>query len=296
MDTYEFVKLENFSLREYNTMRLPVYADIVYMPYTKDGVKRAIEDNEGRRFLVLGNGSNTIFSNLYCHKPIINTCLMKRIRIDGDCIIAESGVTLSEVAWFALEKSLGGFEYLEDIPGSLGGALFMNAGTYEDYIGKQVQSVTVYDYKDKEVRVLDKKLLSNHWGKRTSFFQNNSCFIIECSIKGTGNKEYVDILDDMLKIKRRRYLKQPRNYPSAGSVFKRPDTIGNKQLYVWKLLDESGLRGFRIGGAQVSCKHPGFIINVGSATGEDVVSLMNYCKEVVNNKYGINLEEEWNIV
>ena len=90
-------------------------------------------------------------------------------------------------------------------------------------------------------------------------------------------------------------MKQPRNYPSAGSVFKRPYVNGEPK-YIWKLLDEVGLRGYRIGGAQVSEKHPGFIVNVGNATGKDVVDLMNYCKQAVWDKYGIKIEEEWRIV
>ena len=143
---------------------------------------------------------------------------------------------------------------------------------------------------------LNESVLAPFWGKRDSYFLHNNCFVISCRLKGKGvSGSYQDILEGMIQIKRNRYSKQPRNFPSAGSVFKRPYYNGEPR-YIWKLFDEAGLRGFRIGDAQVSEKHPGFIVNLGNATGEDMLALLNHCKGVVMDRFGIAIEEEWKII
>lgn len=247
------------------------------------------------RPIILGKGSNTIFQHEIVETPVIITDLMRSIEFRNNSIICDCGVSLSSLSWFALEHSITGFEFLEDIPGAVGGGLYMNAGTYEDTIGKLVDSVLIYDSERKETRTIQRDELSMGWGKRESCFQHNPWFIIQCCFKATERKEYDQILSVMLETKEKRYLKQPREYPSAGSVFKRPYVNGEPK-YVWKLLDEAGLRGYRIGGAQVSEKHPGFIINADNASGQDVVDLMNHCKETVMNVFGIEIEEEWKII
>ena len=125
---------------------------------------------------------------------------------------------------------------------------------------------------------------------------NNDVVILSCDLKASSLGDDIEILDKMLTIKRERYKKQPRNYPSAGSVFKRPYDENGTPRYVWQLLTEAGLKGKRIGGAQVSEKHPGFIVNVDNATGKDVVSLMVLCKDEVKKRFNIDLIEEWRIV
>ncbi len=291
----EYVSIEHLCLTQYNSMRIESYADQVYIPYTAQGFRQAFMDAAAENPIILGKGSNIIFQKERIDTPVILTELMRKMIFADNVIICESGVSLSELAWFALEHNAAGFEFLEDIPGSVGGALCMNAGTYENTIGSLVNSVLVYD-RDKDcIRTIRQEELASGWGKRDSCFQHNHWAIIQCTFKTALRGEYEQILNNILEIKQKRYLKQPRNYPSAGSVFKRP-YIDGEPRYIWKLFEEAGLRGCRIGDAQVSEKHPGFIVNVGQATGKDVVDLMNHCKEVIIEKYGIRIEEEWKIV
>ncbi len=285
---------KNICLKPYNTMGIEAWSEIFCVPFSINDIITILDDYNDNA-IIIGSGSNTIFQEKKYTIPIISTIGMNKIEYNNCKIIVDSGVTLSRLAWFALEHHITGFEYLEDIPGSVGGALFMNAGTYEESISDKVESIIIFDYEDKQVKELTQEQLLPNWGRRQSYFQHHPCFIIKAVLEANSTGDYEGILDKMLDIKKKRYLKQPREYPSAGSVFKRPYVNGEPR-YIWKLFDEAGLRGFRIGDAQVSEKHPGFIVNVGNATGKDIVDLMNHCKQVVFDKYGIRIEEEWKIV
>lgn len=291
----EYVTINRFSLKQFNTMGIEACAETAYFPFTIQGCQQVLRDLHEDKPIILGKGSNTIFRHTNIERPVIITDLMRNAEFKNDLIICECGVSLSELSWFALEHSVTGFEFLEDIPGAVGGGLYMNAGTYENSIGELAESVLVYDMSGNEIRTIQRDEMSLGWGKRDSCFQHSPWFILQCCFRATEQKEYDQILTEMLETKRKRYLKQPRNYPNAGSVFKRPYVNGEPR-YIWKLLDEAGLRGYRIGGAQVSEKHPGFIVNTGNATGQDVVNLMNHCKKTVMNIFGIEIEEEWKIV
>lgn len=291
----EYLIAHQVSLKPYNTMRIEAKAETVYMPYSVKGAADLMEDVRDESAPVIGNGSNIIFAEEDYQSPMILTSLMKQITMEGERIVAQCGVSLSELAWFALEHSIPGFEFLEDIPGSVGGALYMNAGTYDNCIGDLVSSVTVYDLTEKRVTELAKNQLAKEWKKRDSYFQHHKTMILQCTFEAAGKDDYLSIFDRMFEIKKKRFVKQPRNYPSAGSVFKRP-YINGEPRYIWQLMDESGLRGYRIGDAQVSEKHPGFIVNTGDASGKDIVCLMNHCKAVIRDKFGICIEEEWKIL
>ncbi len=290
-----YLMVRDFSLEQYNSMRLPAYAASVFIPFDACGIEELFSDCDFTDSVILGKGSNTIFSQERYETPFILTNLMNHIEYDGKSIICDCGVPLSQLAWFALEHSVPGYEFLEDIPGSVGGGLLMNAGTYESCIGDLVRSVLVYDYHENRTKTLVEKELAPCWKKRDSYFQHYPCFIIRCTFDASQNGVYETILSTMLETKKRRYLKQPRNYPSAGSVFKRP-YINNEPKYIWQLFDAACLRGYRIGDAQVSEKHPGFIVNRGNATGKDVIDLMNHCKKVIYEQFGIHIEEEWKII
>ena len=292
-DRYSAVN--NFPLKQFNSMGIQAYADTVLIPFEASGVLELSFDYSIKDSIILGKGSNVIFSHERYDTPIILTDFLKKIYYQDESIISECGVSLSQLSWFALENSIPGFEFLEDIPGSVGGGLYMNAGTYEDCIGDMVQSVMIYDYNEGRSKVLAKDELSPFWKKRDSFFQHHPCFILQCTFRTSKSVDYEAILSKMLDLKKQRFLKQPRNFPSAGSVFKRP-CINGEPKYIWQLFDAAGLRGYRIGDAQVSEKHPGFIINRGNATGKEVIDLMNYCKTVVKDQFGIQIEEEWKIV
>ncbi len=290
-----YLQIRDFSLKQYNTMRLSARASLTFIPFEAPGVEEMLSDYSLQDSVIIGNGSNIIFSKEQYDVPFILTCLMNHIEYNGNEIICDCGVSLSQLAWLALEHSVSGYEFMEDIPGSVGGGLFMNAGTYENCIGDLVHSVMIYDYHENRTKTLDKKDLAPFWNKRDSYFQRHPCFIIQCSFDASQTGDYETILSCMLETKKKRYLKQPRDYPSAGSVFKRPYVNGEPK-YIWQLFDAAGLRGYRIGDAQVSEKHPGFIVNRGNATGKDVIDLMNHCKKVVKEQFGIQIEEEWKIL
>lgn len=292
----DFFVLNNVDLYRHNSMRIHANAEQLYFPHSVQGLIQLCEQFRcSKDMLVLGKGSNTIFLSDNYSRPVICTDFLNRIDFVKGKLKVQCGATLSELAWFAMEKGIGGYEFLEDIPGSVGGALFMNAGTYDDTISQLVDSVTVYDYGSKRVQTLAGSELKPHWGKRESYFQKEDCCILECTLKADCLKNRSDILDKMLETKKNRYAKQPREYPNAGSVFKRPHIEG-KPLYVWKLLEKAGLRGYRVGGAAVSDKHPGFIVNIDNCSGKDLEMLLDCCKKSVKELFGIELEEEWRII
>lgn len=288
--------LHNVDLYAFNSMRIHSNSENFYLPYTTDGLIEVCRQfTSGKEMLIVGKGSNTIFSENNYAMPVVCTNMLNIAEKSGKSFVVQSGVTLSELAWLAQEKGVTGYEFLEDIPGSVGGALFMNAGTYDDTISQLVETVKIYDFTSKSVKEIGSEDLGEYWGKRKSYFQQADCCILECRLKADMFDDRADILEKMLDIKKARYSKQPREYPSAGSVFKRPYANG-KSVYVWKLLEDVGLRGYSIGGAQVSEKHPGFIVNRNNGTGEDFVELLNLCKSKVKEMFDIDLEEEWRIV
>lgn len=296
MSNSDYCVLHNVDLYPFNSMRIHSNAENFYLPYTTDGLIEICRGfSSAKDMIILGKGSNTIFSKTDYKIPVVCTNMLNLVQASANCFAVQSGVTLSELAWLAQEKGVSGYEFLEDIPGSVGGALVMNAGTNAGTVSPLVETVTVYDFGSKRVKELDSKELDKYWGKRDSYFRHVDCGILECKMKSDVSGDRNEILDKMLEMKKSRYIKQPREYPSAGSVFKRPDVNG-KDLYVWKLLEESGLRGYSIGGAQVSEKHPGFIVNRGNGTGNDFIELLNLCKSRVKDSFNVDLEEEWVIV
>lgn len=290
-----YLMINDFPLKQYNSMSIQAYANTVFIPFDANGISELLSDNSLNDSIILGKGSNVIFAHERYDTPIILTDFLNKIEYHDESIISECGVSLSQLSWFALANSVPGFEFLEDIPGSVGGGLYMNAGTYENCMGDMVHSVMVYDYNEDRTKVLTKDELAPFWKKRDSYFQHHPYFIIQCTFAAGKTADYETILSTMLELKKKRYLKQPRNFPSAGSVFKRP-YINGEPKYIWQLFDAAGLRGYSIGDAQVSEKHPGFIINRGNATGKDIIDLMNHCKTVVKDQFGIQIEEEWKIV
>lgn len=289
----DYVAVNNYSLKECNTLRLESTVNLMIFPYNSSGVKKVFETYEGEK-IILGNGSNILLSKKYYDENYVflNFKLMDSIELQDGHIVVEAGASLSKLSWFAVESNIVGFEFLEDIPGSVGGAIVMNAGTYEDTIGQLVKEVTYYDISQN--KIISENVSKKDFGRRQSKWTNNNFVVLSCVLKANTG-DYLESLDKLLTIKKKRYLKQPRNYPNAGSVFKRPSLDG-VDYYVWKLLDDLGLRGFRKNDAMISDKHPGFIVNTGNATYEDIIFLIDLSKERVKEEYGINLELEWKII
>lgn len=237
-------------------------------------------------FFVMGNGSNLLVSDKGIRGVVIKLGdEFRKINCDGDFITAGCACSVNALAQAALENSLAGFEWAFGIPGSVGGAVFMNAGAYGGNMADVLYSTTYLDENFNEC-VLDN--VGHNFGYRKSVFKSGEIkgIILETTLKlNTGKKE--DIWANMQKYIGARIDKQPLNMPSAGSVFKRPD--GH---FVGKMIEELGLKGFSIGGASVSEKHGGFIVNSGNATAEDVKSLISYIKNKVKEEYGVELETE----
>lgn len=293
-----FIKVENYSLKKHNTLRINAIAKYVFFPLNNEGLKEIYQNYSSKKIVILGNGSNILLSKDYYDEDyvFISFKFMNDIELFDSYIFCEAGASLSEVSWFALENGYKGFEFLEDVPGSIGGAVIMNAGTYNDNIGKLVDKITYYDIELN--KIINESVTKNDFGRRNSKWKETKHIILSCNLKISDDQKvdnYEQIIDELLRIKKQRYLKQPRNYPNAGSVFKRPNLNG-KDYYIWKIFDELNLRGYRKNGAMISEKHPGFIVNVDNAKADDILYLIDLAKEKVKSKFGIDLELEWKII
>lgn len=280
--------LENAPLREYASFKIGGPATFVVFPYDADTLTEVYDyvDKLGERVLVFGNASNVLFCDEGIDGVVLFTTKMKNITLDeNDIIHADAGVSLMILAQFAQKNGFGGLEFIFGIPGNCGGATFMNAGAYEHAISEAISHVTYFDVLDrKTVRASVSDL---EFGYRESTFRKtgNIVLSIEIKLNKADDPDAVRaLMDDHL---RTRNQKQPLEYPSAGSVFKR-----YPGFYTSKLIDEAGLKGVRIGGAQVSEKHAGFIINRGGATARDVLMLIKHIQDTIYVLRGIHIECE----
>lgn len=239
---------------------------------------------EGVGFFVIGNGSNLLVNDEGVEGVIIHlTGKLAGARIEGDVIRAGAGLSLSALAAFTVEEEYTGLEFASGIPGSVGGAVYMNAGAY----GGEMKDVVagVYIIIDGELKYFtDDEMEFSYRHSKVS--KLNNAVVVAVDFKLTkGKKEEIQAKIDDLNS--RRSEKQPLEYPSAGSTFKRPETG-----YASQLIEEAGLKGTRVGGAEVSKKHSGFIINVDNATAKDVKELIAYVQKVVEEKSGVKLYPE----
>lgn len=282
--------IENLDLSNYNSYRTSAICSIGYFPENEEDLMLLFEKHGNQSFVILGNGNNTILSKPYYQDPfvILNGCF-DAIKVCGDMIEAEAGATLLKVSEIALEHSLTGAEFLYDIPSSVGGAVVMNAGTKEGETKNILLKVRYLDLQDMTIK--EKLNAEIDFDYRNSFFQKNKDKIVLKSWFQLRKGDFVAIEQLMNESKERRWSKQPREYPNCGSVFKRPPG-----RFVGPMLDELGLKGFTIGGAQVSEKHSGFIVNKGGATGEDILKLINHIRTEVFKKFNLILEVEQRII
>ena len=273
-------------MKKHTTFRIGGPADVFVMPRTIEEVSKALEicRQEQLPYFILGNGSNLLVSDQGYRGVIIQLDRnMEEITVDGTEIRAAAGALLSSIAVVARRASLAGFEFAGGIPGTLGGAVVMNAGAYGGEMKDVLKEVTVMTGNG-EIRVIPASELE--MGYRTSIIKKAGYLVLGATISlKKGNLEEIKALTRELSEKRT--SKQPLEFPSAGSTFKRPEGY-----FAGKLIMDSGLRGYQIGGARVSDKHCGFVINAGDATAQDVVALMDHVIEVVREKYGVTLEPE----
>lgn len=235
------------------------------------------------QYFVMGNGSNLLVSDDGINIPIIKTDRLEQMTLVGNILRVSAGAKLAKAAVFAANNGLGGMEFAHGIPGTLGGAVFMNAGAYGGEM-KDIVVETKYLDEDGNIRVVRKD--QHDFGYRHSVFSNTKNIILESTLQ-LYEADQAEIFAKMDDLMARRKDKQPLNMPSAGSVFKRPEGA-----FAGALIEQCGFRGYRIGDAMVSEKHCGFIVNAGSATAKDVVSLIKEIQRVVLERTGFSLECE----
>lgn len=237
--------------------------------------------------VVLGNGSNILFKDEEFNGVVLKIEL-DTLKIEENIITAEAGVKNAILGRKALDNNLQGFEFAAGIPGTIGGAIRMNAGAYGGEIKDIVQDVEYLDYEDLKIKKITNKECNFEY--RHSVFCENKNIILSATFKlENGIKE--EIANRMNKFAKSRKEKQPLEYPSAGSTFKR-----GTDFITAKLIDECGLKGYQIGGAQVSEKHAGFIINKENATAKDIIDLVEYVKKTVKEKTGKSIDLEVEII
>ena len=237
--------------------------------------------------VILGNGSNVLVCDEGLEKYVVVTLKTKEIRCENNCIYADCGVSLAKLSSVAAENSLAGLEFASGIPGTVAGGIFMNAGAYGGEIKDVICEVYAVD-KDGNEKIFSKEELKLSY--RHSVFCENGYIITGAKFNlEKGNKEV--IYATMKDLNQRRKDKQPLEYKSAGSTFKRPEGY-----FAGQLIEESGLKGYSVGDAQVSEKHAGFVINKGDAKASDVLAVIDHCKKTVAEKFGVNLEPEIKIL
>lgn len=280
----------NVNMSRYTTFKVGGPADCLVSPASKEQIKDVIDicKKAEVNYYIIGNGSNLLVKDTGFSGVIIRLNKnFSQYQIHDNIITANGGILLSQLARTACDNSLTGLEFASGIPGTLGGAVTMNAGAYGGEMSQVVLSVKVLDINGevKELTVKELKL-----GYRTSIFQRKDYILLEAGLRlEKGDKEKIQSL--MTDLACRRKEKQPLEYPSAGSTFKRP-----KGYYAGKLIMDAGLAGYRIGDAQVSAKHCGFVINTGNATASDILKLIEEIKDVVYGKFGVTLESEVRIL
>ena len=284
------VAAENILLEEpmhkHTTFRVGGPAEVFVTVENKEQLEKIIKylNLVERPYFILGNGSNLLVGDKGYRGVIIRLGgEFNTLKTEGTLLTAGASVLLSAAAREAMENGLTGMEFASGIPGSIGGGVKMNAGAYDGEMRQIVESVQVM-YKDGSILDLDNETME--FGYRNSVIKNRPYVVLQVSLRlQPGNRE--EILARMNELAARRKEKQPLEFASAGSTFTRPEGY-----FAGKLIMDSGLRGARIGGAQISEKHCGFVINDGTATAADIAELIQEVSETVKEKFGVTLEPE----
>ena len=281
---------KNVSLKKYTTYRAGGTAKVIVSPKSIDKLLellKLLKDNNVE-YKILGNGSNLIFNDNVYEPVLIKLNDINHCDINNNVITVGAGYSLISLAMRVSRLGLTGMEFATGIPGTVGGAVYMNAGAYKSDMGYIVTEVKAINENLEIVTLYNKDLKFKY---RSSFFQTHKNYVcIESTIKlKYGSKKLIkEVIEDR---RQKRISTQPLEYPSAGSVFRNPEND-----YAWRLINVCGLKGYRIGGAMVSEKHANFIINVGNAKGEDIRNLILYVKDTVKKETGVDLKVEQEFV
>lgn len=279
-------------MKKYTTFKIGGPAECLIKIKDKKELKEVLEFTKKNNInlTIIGNGSNILVSDKGI-KGIVALNRIEKIKIDKNDknvkVTIGAGTKMSKLANVLLKEEIEGFEELSGIPGTVGGAIFMNAGAHGKEMKDIIKTVKCIDYEGEEYEFTKDKL---EFGYRTSKFKNKKYIITEIIVElENGTKQEIE--NKMNEYKQYRKEKQPIEYPSAGSSFKR-----GKDFITAKLIDEAGLKGYEIGGAKVSTKHSGFIINTGNATAKDVVKLTEYIKKEIKKKFNKDIELEIELI
>lgn len=276
-------------LKEHTYTKLGGKADFYVTPESYQEVQEIVKlaNAEEVKFTLLGNGSNLIVKEGGIRGIVLNLQKLSGIKTDGERVMAQSGARIIDTSRHALSDQLTGLEFACGIPGSVGGALYMNAGAYGGEV-KDVLHSTLVCTLDGELITLTAEELDLDY--RTSNIPGKGYIVLEANfdLKHGRYEEVKDLMDDLTH---KRESKQPLEYPSCGSVFKRPPGY-----FAGKLIQDSNLQGKQIGGAQVSLKHAGFIVNVDKATADEYIELIEFVQATVLEKFGVGLEREVRII
>lgn len=289
----EFYKSENVILdaemKNYVHFKVGGPADILLIPENKEQVIKSVEicKENNIPYYVVGNGSNLLVRDGGVKGVVIKLNEVNNIKVYGETIEAESGAMLKDVSSAAVENSLTGFEFACGIPGTVGGAVFMNAGAYDGEISHVIESAEVID-NNGEIKILTKEELE--LGYRSSIVMKKHYVVLSArfNLKYGEVRKIKEMVQDLTC---KRESKQPLEYPSAGSTFKRPTGY-----YAGKLIQDAGLKGYSIGGAAVSEKHSGFVINKNNATAKDILDLIAHIQNEVKKQFGVDLHPEVRII
>jgi len=281
---------KNESMAKHTSFKIGGPADLMVLPSDIEELRHVLKvcKETGIDFYIMGNGTNLLVRDKGFRGVIMKIGGdYSSVSVQGEIIRAQAGILLSSLSKIALEHHLEGFEFAGGIPGSLGGAVAMNAGAYGGEIKDIVKSVTAMDLEGNLHQLSNQEL---NFGYRKSRIQEENWIVLEVEIqlkKGDANQ----ILSITRDLTQRRTAKQPLHLPSAGSVFKRP-----ANHYASKLIEDAGLKGVRVGGARVSEMHAGFIVNEDHATAQDVINLIRLIQKTVRDRFGVLLELEVKII
>lgn len=277
----------NEPMKKHTTMKVGGPCDCMVEPSSIEEIQKVLEyvKENNIKYYIIGNGSNLLVKDEGVHALIIKIAnKFSGFEVNGEHIKAYSGCSVPKLSQIAKENSLSGLEFACGIPGSVGGGIRMNAGAYGSEMVNVVEKVGFLD-ENGNLKEIDGK--DAHFTYRHSMFVDNPQYVVVYAIYKLqkGNKDEISkIMEENMNSRKQ---KQPIEYPNFGSVFKRPEGY-----FVGKLVDDCGLKGYKIGGAQVSTKHSGFMINIGDATCKDVLDLIEYVKEKVYEKFNVKLQEE----
>lgn len=276
---------KNESMSRHTTFKIGGNADVFVSIKSHEQLKQVLTLTKELEipYFVLGKGSNLLVSDKGIAGVVISLDGLNEITVDGNTVVCGAGASLRSVCLAVQKQSLSGLEFAYGIPGTVGGALYMNAGAYGGEMSQVVKSATAID---KQGKLLELTAGEMQLGYRTSVFKNSELIItsVTLELKQGDGQQIKAAMDDFFA---RRRDKQPLEFPSAGSTFKRPEGY-----FAGALIEQNNLKGVSVGGAQVSEKHAGFVINTGNATCKDVLTLIEKIKDVVKNADGVELEPE----